>query len=56
MRFHSLYKFLDRLSSNIVILSSSMPAAPRLAFTRWYASGRRQAAACEAAAHGEADL
>src|SRR3984893_6725813 len=38
IRFHSLYKFFDRFCSNIVILSSSMPAAPRLAFTCWYAS------------------
>jgi hypothetical protein len=37
IRFHSLYKFLDRFCSNIAIVSSSMPAAPRLAFTRWYA-------------------
>jgi hypothetical protein len=38
MRFHSLYKFLDRSCSNIAMVSSSMPAAPRLAFTCWYAS------------------
>src|SRR3984957_15433262 len=38
IRFHSLYKFLDRFCSNIAIVSSSMPAAPRLAFTCWYAS------------------
>src|SRR6516162_6514149 len=33
IRFHNLYKFLDRFCSNIAIVSSSMPAAPRLAFT-----------------------
>src|ERR1700756_2890175 len=38
IRFHSLYKFLDRPCSNIAIVSSSMPAAPRLALTCWYAS------------------
>src|ERR1039458_3573161 len=38
IRFHNLYRFLDRFCSNISILSSSMPAAPRLAFTCWYAS------------------
>src|SRR5215469_5127158 len=38
MRFHSLYRFLDRSCSNIVIVSSSMPAAPRSALTCWYAS------------------
>jgi len=38
IRFHSLYRFLDRFCSNISTLSSSMPAAPRLAFTCWYAS------------------
>src|ERR1039457_4668545 len=38
IRFHSLYKFLDRFCSNITMVSSSMPAAPRLAFTCWYAS------------------
>src|SRR5438093_7870686 len=38
MRFHSLYKFLDRFRSNITMLSSSMPAAPRLALTCRYAS------------------
>jgi hypothetical protein len=38
IRFHSLYKFLDRFSSNIAIVSSSMPAEPRLALTCWYAS------------------
>src|SRR3954452_1541623 len=38
IRFHSLYKFFDRFCSNIAIVSSSMPAAPRLAFTCWYAS------------------
>src|SRR5713101_1194177 len=38
MRFHSLYKFPDRSCSNMAIVSSSTPAAPRLAFTCWYAS------------------
>ena len=38
IRFHSLYKFLDRSCSNIAMVSSSMPAAPRLALTCWYAS------------------
>ena len=38
IRFHSLYKFLDRFCSNIAMVSSSMPAAPRLALTCWYAS------------------
>src|SRR5215831_6704051 len=38
MRFHSLYKFVDRFCSNIARVSSSMPAAPRLALTCWYAS------------------
>jgi hypothetical protein len=38
IRFHSLYKFFERFCSNSVIVSSSMPAAPRLAFTCWYAS------------------
>src|ERR1022692_4168495 len=38
IRFHSLYKFFDRFCSNITMVSSSMPAAPRLAFTCWYAS------------------
>src|SRR6516162_8551748 len=38
IRFHSLYRFLDRSCSNIVMVSSSMPAAPRLALTCWYAS------------------
>src|SRR5713101_1121608 len=31
IRFHSLYRFFDRFCSNITIVSSSMPAAPRLA-------------------------
>src|SRR5947209_2914840 len=38
IRFHSLYRFRDRFWSNIEMVSSSMPAAPRLAFTCWYAS------------------
>src|SRR6201996_6906848 len=38
IRFHSLYRFLDRFCSNIAIDSSSIPAEPRLAFTCWYAS------------------
>src|SRR5882757_1857604 len=38
IRFHSLYRFLDRSCSNIAMVSSSMPAAPRLALTCWYAS------------------
>ena len=38
IRFHSLYRFFDRFCSNITIVSSSMPAAPRLALTCWYAS------------------
>jgi hypothetical protein len=38
LRFHSLKRFPDRFCSNIAIVSSSMPAAPRLAFTCWYAS------------------
>src|SRR5438132_13273215 len=38
IRFHSLYRFLDRFCSNITIVSSSMPAASRLALTCWYAS------------------
>jgi hypothetical protein len=38
IRFHSLYKFFDRFCSNIAMVSSSMPAAPRLALTCWYAS------------------
>ena len=38
IRFHSLYKFLDRFCSNIAMVSPSMPAAPRLALTCWYAS------------------
>src|SRR5262252_1858119 len=33
IRFHSLYKFFDRFCSKIAIVSSSIPAAPRLAFT-----------------------
>src|SRR5271157_2147520 len=37
-RFHSLYRFRDRFWSNIAMVSSSMPAAPRLALTCWYAS------------------
>src|SRR5208337_1120654 len=36
IRFHSLYKFLGRFCSNIAMVSSSMPAAPRLALTCWY--------------------
>src|SRR5439155_10261097 len=32
IRFHSLYKFFDRFRSNVAIVSSSTPAAPRLAF------------------------
>jgi hypothetical protein len=35
IRFHNLYRFFDRFCSNIAIVSSSMPAAPRLAFTCW---------------------
>jgi len=38
IRFHSLYKFLDRFCSNIARVSPSMPAIPRLALTCWYAS------------------
>jgi hypothetical protein len=38
IRFHRLYKFFDRFCSNIAIVSSATPAAPRLAFTCWYAS------------------
>jgi hypothetical protein len=38
IRRRSLYRFLDRFCSNIAIVSSSMPAAPRLALTCWYAS------------------
>src|SRR4051794_14947507 len=38
IRFHSLYRFPDRLRSNISMVSSSMPAEPRLALTCWYAS------------------
>src|SRR5271157_4057881 len=38
IRFHSLYRFRDRFWSNIAMVSSSMPAAPRLALTCWYAS------------------
>src|ERR1035437_2104628 len=38
IRFHSLYRFLGRFCSNIAIVSSLMPAEPRLAFTCWYAS------------------
>src|SRR4051812_17069515 len=38
IRFQSLYKFLDRSCSNIAMVAPSMPAAPRLALTRWYAS------------------
>ena len=38
IRFHSLYRFAGRFCSNISIVSSSMPAAPRLALTCWYAS------------------
>src|SRR6516164_3875680 len=38
IRFHSLYRFLDRFCSNIAMVSSSTPAAPRLALTCWYAS------------------
>jgi hypothetical protein len=37
MRFHSLYRFFDRSCSNIAMVSSSMPADPRLALTCWYA-------------------
>src|ERR1039458_7565109 len=33
IRFHSLYKFLDRFCSNIAMVSSSMPAEPRLALS-----------------------
>src|ERR1019366_2370930 len=38
IRFHSLYKFPDRFCSNIAMVFPSMPAAPRLALTCWYAS------------------
>lgn len=38
IRFHSLYRFFDRSCSKSVMVSSSMPAAPRLALTCWYAS------------------
>lgn len=38
IRFHSLYRFFDRSCSKSAMVSSSMPAAPRLAFTCWYAS------------------
>src|ERR1017187_3323890 len=38
IRFHSLYRFRDRFCSNMAIVSSSMPAAPRLALTCWYDS------------------
>src|ERR1035441_746077 len=38
MRFHSLKRFFDRSCSNIAMVSSSMPAAPQLALTCWYAS------------------
>lgn len=38
IRFHSLYRFSDRFASNRTMVSSSMPAEPRLAFTCWYAS------------------
>src|SRR5471030_1950784 len=37
-RFHSLYRFPDRFCSNMAMVSSSTPAAPRLALTNWYAS------------------
>jgi len=38
IRFHSLYRFFGRFCSNMAIVSSSMPAEPRSAFTCWYAS------------------
>jgi len=38
IRFHSLYRFFDRSCSKSAMVSSSMPAAPRLALTCWYAS------------------
>ena len=38
IRFHTLYRFLDRFCSNSAMVSSSMPATPRLALTCWYAS------------------
>src|SRR5215469_13702360 len=38
MRFHSLYKYFGRFCSNTAMVSSSTPAAPRLALTCWYAS------------------
>ncbi|CAE6910180.1 hypothetical protein R69927_05946 [Paraburkholderia domus] len=37
-RFHSLYRFPDRFCSNMAIVSSSTPAASRLALTSCYAS------------------
>ncbi len=38
IRFHSLYRFPERFCSNMATVSSSTPAAPRLALTSWYAS------------------
>ncbi|GBH15261.1 hypothetical protein KPSA3_01184 [Pseudomonas syringae pv. actinidiae] len=38
MRFQTLYRFRCSFCSNWAIDCSSIPAAPRLAFTRWKAS------------------
>src|SRR5215210_7656892 len=38
MRFHIRYRFLLRSCSNMAIVTSSPPAAPRFALTRLYAS------------------
>src|SRR5450759_1398842 len=38
IRFHNLYRFFDRSCSCLLYTSPSMPAAPLLAFTCWYAS------------------